>query len=373
MKQLCVICPLIGQRSETFIRRHVVELAPGKVTAIALRRMPEEQRGWDVDCPTLLLEPIHSKPVRAIARAARSLAPIIDTARIGTFFRQHGVQVVLGEYLDFSWRFVNACDKAGVRLFAHAHGYDISTRLNSAKWVKRYQDLDRVTGIITVAEEGKRRLREIGLSKVPIHVIPCGAVQPMEFHPRSQGETLVVVAVGRFVPKKAPLNTIRAFEIAHRDNPSLRLEMVGDGPLFEEAREYVREKGLGGVVLLHGAKGPDFVMPLLSRAHIYAQHSLVSPVDGDREGLPVAVLEAMGAGLPVVSTRHAGIPEAVVEGETGLLVDEGDVEGMGQAMSRLASDASLREEMGRAGWQRGRERFSWDYERSALRKLLGLD
>src|SRR5690606_2027114 len=96
------------------------------------------------------------------------------------------------------------------------------------------------------------------------------------------------------------------------------------------------------------------------------------PGTGDEEGLPVAILEAMASGLPVVSTRHAGIPEAVIEGTTGYLVDEGDTAGMAAHVVRLARDAELRRRMGHAGWQRALQSFSWPRERARLLELLGL-
>ena len=86
----------------------------------------------------------------------------------------------------------------------------------------------------------------------------------------------------------------------------------------------------------------------------------------------MAILEAMAHSLPVVSTRHAGIPEAVREGVTGLLVNEGDTREMAHALVALARDANLRRSMGIAGWNVARERFSWLRERADLQRILGL-
>ncbi len=80
----------------------------------------------------------------------------------------------------------------------------------------------------------------------------------------------------------------------------------------------------------------------------------------------------MACGLPVVSTRHAGIPEAVTDGGNGFLVDEGDSAAMGARLVELASDPGLRLRMGEAGWQQARRRFSWERERSELLRILGL-
>ena len=85
----------------------------------------------------------------------------------------------------------------------------------------------------------------------------------------------------------------------------------------------------------------------MNGADVFVQHSITDSHTGDQEGLPVAVLEAMASGLPVVATRHAGIPEAVVEGETGYLVEEGDIGAMAGHIARLAEDHTLRSKMAR--------------------------
>jgi colanic acid/amylovoran biosynthesis glycosyltransferase len=102
-------------------------------------------------------------------------------------------------------------------------------------------------------------------------------------------------------------------------------------------------------------------------------HSVTDPDTGDEEGLPVSILEAMAHALPVISTRHAGIPEAVVEGETGFLVDEGDSAGMAECILDLAKGSGMRSEMGLAGWRRARELFCWDREKKALLEIMGLN
>jgi glycosyltransferase involved in cell wall biosynthesis len=89
----------------------------------------------------------------------------------------------------------------------------------------------------------------------------------------------------------------------------------------------------------------------MQRARAFVQHSVTAP-DGDSEGTPVAIIEAQMSGLPVVSTRHAGIPDVVIDGETGFLVNEGDVAGMGRMMARLASQPALAARLGESARRR---------------------
>jgi glycosyltransferase involved in cell wall biosynthesis len=175
------------------------------------------------------------------------------------------------------------------------------------------------------------------------------------------------------VPKKGPLLTVEAFARAVETCPNLRLDLVGDGPLFGAAVDLVDALRLGGRVIFHGSLPNDDVLDLMERADVFLQHSLTDPATGDEEGLPVAILEAMSRSLPVVATRHAGIPEAVVDGATGLLVDEGDVATMAERIAYLYGEPVVRQAMGRRGWAWALEHFSWARERAALLELLGLD
>jgi glycosyltransferase involved in cell wall biosynthesis len=109
----------------------------------------------------------------------------------------------------------------------------------------------------------------------------------------------------------------------------------------------------------------------MRRAAVFVQHSVTAP-DGDTEGLPVGLLEAMAAGLAVVATRHAGIPEAVVEGETGLLVDEHDAAAMAAALVALLRDPERTRRLGAAGRARVLARFTHDHVAARLRDILGL-
>jgi glycosyltransferase involved in cell wall biosynthesis len=107
----------------------------------------------------------------------------------------------------------------------------------------------------------------------------------------------------------------------------------------------------------------------MRRCRAFLQHSLVAP-DGDSEGSPVSVMEAQLSGLPVIATRHAGIPEVVQEGETGLLVDEGDVQAMAAAIARLATDPELAGRMGRSAARRASASFTVAHHLEAVADLV---
>jgi glycosyltransferase involved in cell wall biosynthesis len=165
---------------------------------------------------------------------------------------------------------------------------------------------------------------------------------------------------------------LQALHLARQSTPALHLDLIGDGELRADVERTIVDLGLTNHVTLHGAQPHAFVLEAFQRADLFVQHSLTDPETGDEEGLPVAILEAMAAGLPVVSTRHAGIPDAVQHESNGLLVPEGDVTGMAQAITTLALDETKRQAMGQTGHRRALDHFSAQQEITALQKLLGL-
>jgi len=362
---LAVFAPVLGARSETFIRRHVRDLLPDRTVTLTYENVCDAD--WSAPGPGLRCRP----PWRG--RRAAPLRPPPNAGAVQRFLQRHGVSVFLGEYLDASLAWLDVARRAGLRFYAHAHGYDVSQKLRHEHWRTDYLRYNESDGVITMSEDSRRRLVELGVAWEKIHVIPYGVDVPDEPRRAAQSRTVPCVSVGRFVAKKSPLLTLRAFAAACARRPQLRLEFVGGGELLDEARAFVESAALGDAVSLRGPLRHHDVLGLLSSAELFVQHSVTDVVTGDEEGLPVAILEAMAAGLPVVSTQHAGIREAVVDGTTGFLVDEGDWRAMADRLVQLADDRDLRDRMGHAGWFRARARFTWERERSRLLELLGLE
>ena len=195
-------------------------------------------------------------------------------------------------------------------------------------------------------------------------VSPSGANSDLFYGSAPEAAPPVLLAVGRFVAKKGPLHTIRAFskvcvKLGDRE-PRLALWMVGDGTLLRSAQALVIALGLQERVRFFGACSQSRVAELMREVRGFVQHSLVAP-DGDSEGNPVAVMEAQLSGLPVVATRHAGIPEVVIEGKSGFLVDEGDEAAMADAMARLVLEPALAARLGDSGRCRIQERFTLEH------------
>jgi colanic acid/amylovoran biosynthesis glycosyltransferase len=369
--RICIICPRTGKRSETFIRRHVNQYF-GKAASIAWA--PPDHATWEPAGPHMIVNDVGSGWDRiGTALLKRLPGPLKYNweSRVARFLRRHRIDVVLGEYLNFSHAFIPVCHRLGIRMFVHGHGYDLSWMLREPRWQRAYRDYNRIDAVIVPSQKSREALVAVGVEERVIRVKPYGVdvpeSPPSNKVPRARVEC---VAVGRMVGKKAPILLLDSFRRACTKCPDLHLSYVGDGPLFSAALHYVEAFGLGNQVSLLGAQDNSEVVRLIAAADIFLQHSVVDPVTGDEEGLPVAILEAAAAALPVVSTLHAGIPEAIDDGVTGYLVPEGDVQAMADAIVALAANPRLRDDMGKAAWRKARARFSTVSERKAFMELL---
>ena len=169
------------------------------------------------------------------------------------------------------------------------------------------------------------------------------------------GETVRIVTVGRLVEKKGHAVALEAIADVARDIP-VRYDVVGGGPLAVPLEALVRKLGLEEVVTLHGRQDSAFVRHLLDEAHLFVLASMEA-ADGDTEGAPVALMEAHASGLPVVSTRHAGVPEVVLDGQSCLLVPENDPSSLAGAIRQLIRDNEDWPTLGAAGRAHVEETF----------------
>lgn len=339
--QTCVglVTPYLPSVSETFIRAHAEGL-PARVVLV---------HGWR---PMIGAEPVLSWPRRAFYKTWRLVAggrlERETTAAYIKAFRREDVRAVLAEYGPTGVLVMEACRKLGIPLVVHFHGYDASERAVLEAHAESYRVMFReAAAIVAVSRAMQKKLIALGASAEKVHYNPCG-IDCEEFEAGDAGaQPPVFLAVGRFVEKKAPHLTLKAFSEVMRAFPEARLRMIGDGPLLDGCRRLAHELGIEGAVTFLGAQPHEVVRAEMHEARCFVQHSVEAP-SGDSEGTPVGILEAGASALPVVSTRHAGIPDVVVEGQTGFLVDERDVPAMTEHMLRLAREPELAKRLGQS-------------------------
>jgi colanic acid/amylovoran biosynthesis glycosyltransferase len=167
----------------------------------------------------------------------------------------------------------------------------------------------------------------------------------------------LIVAVGRLIAKKGFVDLIHACRLLVEREKSFRCEIIGEGPLEQELREQIAQRDLQSCVELSGAKPQHEIRKHLAAATTFVLPSVIEP-DGGMDNLPTVIMEAMAAGLPVISTPIGGIPEMVIENETGFLIPPGDTAALAAAIERLFDDIGLVRRLGERGFQRAKELFS---------------
>ena len=249
-----------------------------------------------------------------------------------------------------------------------AHANDIFVPRNFEIGLEKLIQTARL--IITETDYSEKFLRERFPERADrIHRIYNGLNLAEFGHANFSSDPPLIVAIGRLIPKKGFANLIRACGLLIEHRISFRCEIFGEGPLENQLRAQIEELGLQERVQLLGAKPQHDLREHLARANVFVMPS-VAEAEGGMDNLPTVIMEAMAAGLPVVSTRIGGIPEMVVENETGFLVQPEDAMALVGAIEKVTNDRSLGQRLGQAGHERAQKLFSIEKNARDLCALL---
>lgn len=261
-----------------------------------------------------------------------------------------------------------------------AHAKDIY--INSIDQKLQRDKLNRAQFVVTVSDFNKSHLEELvikaGHSSIenrsdgqPVAIrrlyngIDLGQFQPGPA--RAQANPPLILSVGRLVEKKGFEDLVRACAHLHERGLNFRCEIIGKGPREAALKELIASLGLTGIVRLAGPRPQDEIVSSYREATVFALPCVVAE-DGNRDGLPTVLLEAMAMGLPVVSTRLTGIPEIVEHGSSGLLVPEHDPAALAAALGELLNDPARRASMGRLAMDKVSREFDLRKNVSVLRR-----
>lgn len=233
------------------------------------------------------------------------------------------------------------------------HGIDMTQHVRT-HGIHVYEQLKaECDALFPVSNHFREKLLRLGTSPNKTRVHHVG-VDCHAFRYRGRAvrpdEPIRVLSVGRLIEKKGIEYAIRAFGVLKQREQigRLRYDIVGDGPEREALEKLAGTLGLDGHVEFHGGVAHDAVARFMAKSHVFLAPS-VTATNGDMEGIPTSIMEAMATGMPVLSTLHSGIPELVKDQQTGLLSPERDFKQLADNLWFLAQNDELWPEFGRAG------------------------
>ncbi|MEY2540683.1 MAG: hypothetical protein QOI22_285 [Verrucomicrobiota bacterium] len=378
--------------SQTFCYREVAELDRQgvKIDIYSIRKPhTEPPQDWDKE----ILERIHYLPEEAeLTRGIdgelkKKELPkeIVDLAaewgRRSDFLRLYQA-IYVGSRLQ----------KSGVD---HLHAHFAGMAARTAYWLNRFFSipfsftahandifapkefeisLEKLIGaartVFVVSEYGANFLKDcFPQDAAKIHRVYNGLDLSKFKHADFSNPVPTIIAIGRLIGKKGFGDLVQACDLLKKRGRDFRCEIIGDGPLGDELCARIAEFGLTTQVSLAGPKTQREIVERLASARVFVLPSVVDP-DGARDNLPTVIMEAMAAGLPVVSTAVGGIPEMVMHDETGFLVQPGDPMSLADAIERVIVDLPLAKRLGQRGRERAEKLFSIEKNVRELRGHL---
>jgi colanic acid/amylovoran biosynthesis glycosyltransferase len=317
------------RRTETFVMTKKVE-HPKRFPFGDIERIPRPRtnllrHGW--------MKFIQREPALIYRGEYQRLVSILQRRRadmMHIYFGHAGVHLL---------PFIRAWDKPCVVSF---HGMDVARNPQVANYAGKLRQLFRAVPVVLARSQSlAQRLINFGCPPEKIRLNRTGIpLADFSFRRRNfpaHGNWRVLQAC-RLIDKKGVGSAISAFAIFAKEFPSAEFLIAGKGPLQEELEALAQQLGVAEKVHFVGFLGQRALRDFYARGHIFI-HPSETPPDENQEGVPNSILEAMATGLPVITTRHGGIPEAVMHEVNGFLSEERDTEGLGRSMVALARSA----------------------------------
>ncbi|MEY2527627.1 MAG: hypothetical protein QOE73_2398 [Verrucomicrobiota bacterium] len=229
------------------------------------------------------------------------------------------------------------------------HGADVAVKQDIANYPQKLRRLFGAVPLVLARSQSlAHRLIQLGCPREKVRInrtgLPLDEFPLVERQAPSNGRWRIMQAC-RLIPKKGVATSLRAFAIFKKDFPNAEFLIAGKGPLQGELEMLAAGLGVSKDVHFVGFLSQSKLLGLYLSSHLFL-HPSETPPDENQEGIPNSILEAMATGLPVLATRHGGIPEAVEHGQSGVLVQEEDHVGLARSMKEIASNPGALYEMG---------------------------
>lgn len=284
--------------------------------------------------------------------------------------KKNKIVLVLAQYGTVGAIVVDSCIKLNIPLIVHFHGHDAVRKSVIERYGSAYKKMFQYnkTKVISVSHVMTKRLKLLGCAEEKIEYNTYGPHEDfIKITPLLTKKQFIFI--GRFVEKKAPHILLLAFQQVLEKHPDYQLVMAGDGVLLDSSITLAQALKIEKSVQFVGRITPSEYINYLTESVAYVQHS-IEAVDGDMEGTPVSVLEASAAGLPVVSTLHAGIPDVIVPQKTGLLSPELDYMSMANNMIWVIENREKAIQMGKNGKEHIANNFSFEKHINGLAEII---
>lgn len=371
MKKLCIAIPNNPYNEGSFIQNQFVNLRPEFILYQGYKPYKDSVMG------TIFKFPLNIEFIRKIISF---LFPYIYTRlyeiALCDYFYNNKIDIVLANYGPVGANLTDACRKSGVELTVHFHGFDAYHYKTLAKYKYKYLKMFKYAkNIIAVSNHMMFKLESLGVIKNKLIKVPYG-VDLDEFTYKKHLNSKNFLFIGRFVEKKNPIDIIMAFDLLIStitlDNKNLHiphLTMIGDGPLLNECKRLVKYFGLKDNVTFLGHVPHLWIPSSISNSECLILNSSVSNT-GDAEGLPNVILEACACGIPVIATNHTGIPDIIIDGYNGYLIEENNVSRLQLAMKAILDNPKKSKSMGKNGRVKVVDEFSIYNQMGELKRIL---
>jgi len=297
-------------------------------------------------CPYKTIKSLNTKRYRTAATSLKNLYLLNHLRKekidlLQAHFGPNGLVAAFLKDVGIIQSFIVTFHGSDINSYPSRYGNDV------------YQTLYREANVITANTRftADKVIRN-GADHQKIRIIPVGLScedYPVRANEPSRTEGWNFVTVGRLVEKKGHIWMVKALEILKGSQKDpFTWHIVGDGPLRGDIESLASELGLLDNIVFHGNRNAEEVRQHLQDAHIFILPSATSK-DGDMEGQGLVLQEAQAMGVPVLSTLHNGIPDGVLDGESGILVPEKDAESLAKALIQLMTNHDLRASMGKVG------------------------
>lgn len=266
---------------------------------------------------------------------------------------------------DFAALANTASRLLGKPYFISVYGGEILHDFRASS-VKR--NLASARAVIAISNYTRRLLVDLGVSRSKVNVIPCGT-DPQRFHPDVKGDRIrakyglegreVILSVSRLVKRKGNANIVSALPAVLEKIPQAHYLIAGKGPEEENLKNQIGRMGLSERVTFTGWVEDSELPEYYAASNLFVMPSFAAHQGENVEGFGIAYLEANACGKPVIGGRTGGVEDAIIHGETGLLVDPLDVTEIGNAISEILGSRRKAREMGKKGRERVEREYNW--------------